>query len=647
MPPGFDPLRIIELASGFTEPMPSIIEFCLSDRYLNRPNLYPRQATLLKIMFLQKELFTQYDYDVIGEWTQSYLHTADERGQGNNGIVPDVLERIDICLAQGRKWFRQTSNISGRRGSKGHVGGQAGAYVLWNYMSLGDPQGYYGVDRDKTLAAMVFAGKKEQAVKNQWGDLNSVILGANCFTPYISKPLGESLSIYAPHDFERMYERWERGVYSAGDMASIEVLAKESTIMAARGPAAFMQFYDEFAHVTAATAKASAEDVWTSATPSLDQFGQDAFIYIPTSPWQKIGQAYVEYEQSIEKNEDGSVKYPEKLMVQLTSWDIYKDWERANDLRTEPDGMRFQPLRNAIQNYDDQMRQLEKANPETFRVERRAHWATVMDAYLNPERVKDLWKPWPTEADPLVQQIRGRLDLIYRAHGDPSKSGAGFGFAMGHIAGTDERGLPHVIFDQIRVWEPSDYESGEIDYDDVESDLEEVVKDFMPGELTFDQFNSIGTIQRLQKFALKMELPKRVSIYERTATGPLNWKTYETFKTALNMGLLHGPYMEKADLELTFLQDLGGKVEHPTSGPVQTKDVADCLAIVTYELIGSQMSAFIGKSLGELPLGMSALGGVDAYAGTREPEHAALSGFGRSRMPQGGRYSPSRGPRRR
>jgi len=110
------------------------------------------------------------------------------------------------------------------------------------------------------------------------------------------------------------------------------------------------------------------------------------------------------------------------------------------------------------------------------------------------------------------------------------------------------------------------------------------------------------------------------------------------------MGLLHGPYHELADLELRFLQDLGGRVEHPTSGPVQTKDVADCLAIVTYELIGEQMSAFLGKALGELPLSASVQGGMDPMQAHRAAEVAnQLSGFGRARRPAG--MPPRRGRR--
>ena len=68
-----------------------------SDRYLNRASIYPRQATLLKCIFLQDELFTQYDYDILGEWADGFrLREADPdatttRFEGDWGISPDVL----------------------------------------------------------------------------------------------------------------------------------------------------------------------------------------------------------------------------------------------------------------------------------------------------------------------------------------------------------------------------------------------------------------------------------------------------------------------------------------------------------------------------------------------------------------------------
>jgi hypothetical protein len=900
---------------------------------------------------------TDYDYEVIEGWVRSYEATADERGEGNNGIVPDILDRIRINKAQGRKWFRESVVPIGRRGGKGHVGALSGAYVLWNYLACGDPQNEYGIDRDKKLQMLVFAGKKDQAKANQWGDLDKIIRGAPCFSPYISQSTTERLSVFAPHDFARIYDANVRDIDSTADPATFEILPKESTVMSARGPAVFClhwktmiltsdlrwiriselqpgdrvigvdegrlsrsdvapqghqqrklrdaevvavrkvhkpalrlqfedgsdvvcsldhrwlyqesgaggnahwrmastlkvgsrirhlvdpwpeetswkagylagvfdgegcvlrsnggrsgsavlftqkpgvvldttlqylkdlgftpvpynavafnpqadqpqqwqirgtaecirflgqiapfrlaaksklvwegvslrggispngrsmgvryktiveieylpeqelidiettthtfianglishncQFYDEMAHVVKSVAKNDAEEVWNSATPSLDQFGKDAFVYEPSSPWTRIGQFYTNYQKALAHEADGSPTYPEVLMLQLASWDIYLDWEIAHTLAARPqtvfkEEITFQPLKRAVQTYDHEMEQLERANPETFAVERRSFFAAVLNAYLSPIQIARIWQPWNGRV--MVTQSAGKLGILYRAHGDPSKSNANFGFAIAHredspapLPSTNGHGpievgpfadfvrtnqaladahapqeenkirvsdLPHVVFDVITAWMPGDFPDHQIDYDFIEEQFEGYIDAFMPTELSFDQWNSVSSIQHLQKYVYDKRLPKPVTVYERSATEPLNWETYETFKTAMGLNLVHGPFYGLADQELTYLQDLGHrKVDHPTAGPVQTKDVADCMAIVTHALLGDTLAAFIGQALSDLPLVGTQQGGMATHQQEANPAtqqtHEALSAFGRNSNPARGR----------
>jgi hypothetical protein len=86
---------------------------------------------------------------------------------------------------------------------------------------------------------------------------------------------------------------------------------------------------------------------------------------------------------------------------------------------------------------------------------------------------------------------------------------------------------------------------------------------------------------------------------------------------------LHAPYYIQAEQELIFLQDVGHeRVDHPTEGTVQTKDVFDAMANVTYALIGEQMAAFLGQefsdfglhgmNLGETPFGKQMSGDSQA-----------------------------------
>lgn len=893
MPVGMGPGQIFQLFTGL--PVPDPITFVISEDYLDRANIYPRQATLLKIIFLRLDILTAYDHAVIDEWEDSFRET------GNNGIVPGVRRRMAKLRQKGAKWFRETLLVMGRRAGKGHISGLSMAYVLWNYMAKGDPQRHYGVDRDKKLVAMVFAGKRDQAKATVWQDAVNYITGAACFAPYIRAPLqAEKLSVYAPHDFVRMRKLSQQGI-NPGDinLATFEVVPKESTLMAGRGPTSFCHAWDEMAHVVASGANRSAEEVYclgpatrvlkadltwaqiddlvsgdrlvaldedspggmvprklreatvvhkwdtqgtayritlddgtsvvcsgnhrwlrsrsmksgttrwatimkpsilrdgaggnwaqlrvgdyiqhlvdpwetdetrgggylsgvydgeghvrfdergsmkigfaqnpgpvrdqvlsllkegefevrhdvrkqicqsfqitglrecfrflgtyrplrllenarnlwqgrtvrgtksfkqvvsietlpeqrlvdietttgtfiaeglvshnSAAKPSLDQFGKDAFIIEPSSPWQMLGQYYVNYCNALLVDEQDEPVYLDMLMVQLTSWDIYKDWEIAHEIAVFPEGFKgdlgeyedqppvyFQPLRGAIQAYDDQMALEEQANPDTFKVERRSHFAVALDAYLNEAKVKQIFQPWTERlldfgGPMLAMQERGRLDLDYKAHGDPSKSNANFGLAMAHAEpGPDNR--LHVVFDKIHHFEPKNFEDHIVDYDEIEEWIwASMLSPFMPTEMTFDQFNSAQVIQRLAKRSRKAPLPKVTQVYEKTASRQHNWQRAEIFKTAVNMGWVHAPYYELAELELRFLQEKNGVVDHPDSGPVQTKDVADAMMECVMALIGDQIVS-MRSELGSMRPQGALLGGVEPFPGMSRPD---------------------------
>jgi hypothetical protein len=683
--PLINPLQVHELVHGKGEEMPDPIEFVVSDKYLDRPNLYPRQGTILKAIFLRDDLFTQYDHDVIGEWEETFARNGDE------GVSPHLLDRIALNKAAGRPWFREVLAVIGRRGSKGYTGALAGSYVLWNYMHKpGGPQSYYGIDRDKRLTCIVFAGKKEQAVANQWRDLTNVILGGPCFAPYISRPQAERLTVFAPADMLRAQRQQMLGIQNDTDPASFEIVPSPSTMMAGRGPASFMQFYDEMAHVVATGANRAAEDVYTAATPSLDQFGQDAFLYEPSSPWQMQGQFFANWEKSISLEVDGTPSFPEMLMFQLPSWAPYEDWDQAERIPLKPPaktyievevqvpgpageivetrtetverliaGQTFQSLKRAIQSYDEQMKQLEKANPETFAVERRSRWAQSMSSYLNRQKVQEIFEPWGNRT--LFVQTSGALSTTYLAHGDPATSNKRFGWSLGHTEWDEHRQMHHVVIDLIRCWEPADFPDHLLDYDVVMSTIKEDVRLFVPENVSFDQFNVPATIGPLRKYVAAAGLPKMVTVDEVSRTRPLNWRHFELFKSAVNMGLVHAPMLtadgevnyasEQGELELRFLEEKNGAVDHPTSGPVQSKDIADTICEVTVGLIGAQVAAFLGQDLSGVSVGGALRGGTNPAAGqgpqAQDPAAALGALMAGHSSPSRGMATGARGMRRR
>jgi hypothetical protein len=622
-------------------PIPDPITFAIGERWLNR-RLYPRQATILKVIFLRLDLLTDYDYMVIEEWEAAFRINHDK------GLAPGTVDRMIHLKSHGHKWFREVLFVMGRRASKGYMCALSMSYVLWHYLSALDPQETYGIDRDKQLECLIYAGKKDQARDHLWADLVNVIQGGACYGPYISRPMGETLTLYAPADKIKRRKLAARGIYSGMDDATFKISPLPATPMSGRGGAVFMIGMDEMAHMINAGANRAADEVWKAATPALDQFKKDAFIACPSSPWEMIGQFYVEWQHSLEMDSAGFPVYPEILMLQLASWDTYEDWKHAPEIELFPAEFtgdlgeyaeaplpRLPQFKLAIQDYDDEMRKLEKADPDSFAVERLAHWQTSLDAYLDPKKVAAMF-------DSSLSMTRvGTLAHYYKGHADPSMVNDLFGLAVAHTE-TREDGFLHVVFDWIHHWDPADAPDHTLDYVLVNEELWKIISGYPVDDFSFDQFNSAYFQADLTRKALAANLSKQIKVHIVPSTAAYNLRVAETFKVSLNQGWIHAPYYEQADLELRFLQFKNNKVTHQTAGPVQHDDVARAMMEVVFGLLERQVASFLMSAGPELSLTMP--GGTKPWMHPNADDQAVLDQFAQVRMPrQGGYMGPARG----
>lgn len=278
-----DILELAKIAFRATPQLPSIVDFAESTEFLGSKGrkLYPRQKTLLKLMYLETENMTDYDTAVIDHWANTFDRTADRIG-----VSPDVWDRVSILKQQGFRHFREIVNISGRRGGKGHLGAIIAAYETYRMITLDDPQFFYGVAPDKDLYLYVTATNIDQARKFQFADVLNVIRDAPCFRNYIAKDDDYSLWLRTPSDFRRIAEFESMGMRPQSTIATLRCEAVSSNSSSSRGAACFAAVFDEMAHMLTGTGGTrTAEEIYNAITPALDQFGKDGLIYIPTSPY--------------------------------------------------------------------------------------------------------------------------------------------------------------------------------------------------------------------------------------------------------------------------------------------------------------------------------------------------------------------------
>jgi hypothetical protein len=356
-----------------------------------------------------------------------------------------------------------------------------------------------------------------------------------------------------------------------------------------------------------------------------------------SSPYTKIGKFYERYEDGL-RVKDGKPLAPLMFTFQFPSWALFEGWQDDPERRfrkaitVSPDWDPEEKVPETDKYYhspEDRdaiiiARDEERQDPDTYKVERRAEFAEIVDAFLRPEMVDRAYLGRPTRDGGFIG-LKNNFNnssfmYKYKAHLDPSSTTAGFGFAMGHVEQLEEddgRLRDHVVIDIVQRWTPDRFPEGVVDWQVVLKDIVRYINLFEPYEITFDQFQSQAPIQWLNKW-LRENNMSNIMVYEKTATAQYNWNRAEVFRTALYQGLVHIPNdtrdAEYSAQELKHLQQVNTagrfpRVDKQEIGPVQTKDMADCIMEVTEALIGNVIANETRTNLGELSPQVGAQGG--------------------------------------
>src|SRR5689334_8260113 len=336
---------------GGKPPWDSIVDFAMHPSFCGL-KLYPRQQTLLKLIHLETEHMTAYDLDVIEEWRANFARLKDRYG-----VQPDIWKRIDYLKNNGYTHFPHVQAVQGRRASKGVIGGILGTERIAHMVALDNPQDHYGI-RSESIYLMVIATNSLQAKRFLFADIRKTVMNNKWLEKYISTTREQILTLRTPADIRMIAEAQVKRKPIEYEIASVRVLPMSSVSTSGRGAAALMIGYDEMAHmITGTGGNRSSEEVYEAYQPSLDQFGRDALTYIPSSPFSKVGRFFELYTSGCvllkeftegkeilriqgaeELDEDPEETFtqlsadPTMLVIQLPSWELYRDWERGREL---------------------------------------------------------------------------------------------------------------------------------------------------------------------------------------------------------------------------------------------------------------------------------------------------------------------------
>jgi hypothetical protein len=660
----------------------SIVEFAESPSYCNK-QLYPRQRVLLKLIFLED--LEPWEDEVLDHWI------AGGHGGEEIEISPDIRERVAYLKEMGFSHFREVVLVGGRRSSKGFITGIALAYVLWNTLQLQDPGEHYGIPSDKEIYFSCVAGSEDQAKEFQFSDFSNTVESCDSFAPFLTKTLETEMRISTNADLAQINKAKRQGFGKRNrDIARLRGKALAANAGTLRGSATMAMCIDEMAHMLEGDSKGSAAQVYDAAEPAMDQFGSDAILFCNSSPYSKVGRFYERYLEGLlpfdARFAPGEVIDPEDpdtvngnpLMItfRFPSWALFEGYQgyktttghifkRAVTVSPDWDPDELDENGNHRWSLSDRQRILiarnrERTNPEAYKVERRGRFAEVVDAYLNPDMVDRIFRgrllAWDDDDNPIFDNFHESVETAinsfsYKFHLDPSSTTAGFGFAIAHVEKVpdpivgpngEERLVDHVVFDLIKRWDPKNFPGQTIQWQTVIDEIIFYARIYRPYEITFDQFQSQDPIQSLRIKLGEIGL-SGIMVDTRQPTNTEQWLMWENFKTAINHELVHAskdptnidPY--GPDQELKFLQkkNTGGnhpRVDKQAVGPVQTKDMADCMAECVMTLIGNVVAQQVRErainavtAVGS-PGGYS-IGGHDADRPALRDLHPELGGY--------------------
>lgn len=640
-PGGFPKIDILEsLNSAFQKTDVGIVEFCESDEFCGSP-LYPRQRVLLKLIWLEE--MTGYEEDILSHWI--------------SGNDPDIVisskirERRQRLIDEGYPHFREIMLIGGRRSGKGKMTGLCLAKKTYDLVMMQHPQKKLHIDPNRHISINVIAAGLDQAKQTLFADYVNSVLSCKALEPYVDKVLEELCAVYTPADLEKKADLSTRRAKVEKTLASIQARPRAANHTTIRGDSNFAIAFDEAAHMMeGVNSKSSMKKVYDAAKPSLDQFRKNAMIFQNSSPYTKVGQFYENASRFFPLDKEGNLIPDEvrdwrSLAFRYPSWELYRDWEMDK---------RFSIAIQVSPDEDEGERLEELADPETYAVEKRAHWAETTNSFLNPDKVDQMFGPF--RGKPLVSNVSRAgfgPETKFKMHLDPATTTANFGLAVAHTeveADRDGNLVHHVVFDLIHAWKATDFVDNTINFETIKDEIIDIILAFRPEEVSVDQYNSRMMIDTLRK-ELRLRGVGDVRIVEKTATLATNAANARFFKTAINLNLVHVPDdTETAELlrnECKFLVEKNGRVDKQKTGPVKTKDVYDCVAECTHSLLNSHL---VGDINNLKPVIGQGLASSNPASRINNSEYAQkMDNFFKTRPPsyerRGEYHNPARGRR--
>ena len=438
-----------------------IMTFCNSPKYLDLPannfHLWISQRTVLKCLYMGTNGNENVKLD---EDEMQWLY---DKKQYN---VLDWLAKRDA----GERCERLTELILvlGRRASKTMISSVISAYEIYKLLKVGDgdPYKYFGIPYDKEIAVMNVATSRPQAGR-LFADIKARIRNAPYFRGRIASTGADAIRIYTDVDLRKK----EDPTINVPVEGSVLIVCGHSNPDSLRGYMTICLLFDEIAFYDESD-KVSGTYFYTTLKASMGDLtskGAGLSVLI-SSPGPKTGVFYKLWKDTLDiSGKLGSLSF------KMPTW----DFNPTRQLETDPELI-------AAKQFDQ----------GRFDVEYGAEWPEggMYGIYFPENLVHDAMRTDICEE----QRADGRSQ--YFMHVDPALSGARYAIVI--VKKQMYRNMlgercPRVILVFTRYFDP-DPKKG-LDFSAIDAEVLSICKKFRPSIVTYDQFNSVHSLQMLQR----------------------------------------------------------------------------------------------------------------------------------------------------
>lgn len=341
-------------------------------------------------------------------------------------------------------------------------------YESYRLIRMGNPQKVFGLLEDDLITILNVAGSEAQAEDAVFKKIKALAINSPFFKKYINtNRTGEqSMILFTPNDIEMNEKRKEEGLpLSSG---SIEIKSGTSKAATQVGMTCAVIIIDEVAEmIKKEDSKMGDTELYNKLKPSLATFDKFGKICVISNPLAKEGVLWKMYNKAL-INKGNPLMF--QLPTSLCNPSIEPEW----------------------------LEEQKKDDAEIYEMQYLANFSEGASEPLFPSVLIDM----------AFNQRRKRAyygvpGVNYFAHLDPAFNSDNYALAICHL---EERLLPDVadcikvvVFDQINMWCPKTTKE-QVLIEEVDEYILDICKrKFNIVSLTYDQFSSISSVQKMQK----------------------------------------------------------------------------------------------------------------------------------------------------